>query len=124
MSVVVRCRCKSRRELVEIGQDYSGFVAGMRCVDTGNWVKLLECSGCGQLWHTDEWDKYQALYACKLSSPVEWESADIASLIKERIVENHGGVDTSTCMAQGCTQHALKTRAYCVDHFYATGARA
>lgn len=120
----MRCNCGRRRDLVEIGQSYTDFVAGMRCLETGDWVKLLQCPECGQLWRTDEWDKYQTLYAFKLSSPEGWESTDMKPMIKERIVENHGGLDTSYCLAKNCKQRALKGRAYCVDHFYETGARA
>lgn len=112
------CRCSSQRALVEISQNYAEFVAGMRCLDTGDWIKLLQCAACGQLWRTDEWDKYQPLYALKLASSGGWKSIDMAPLIKERLLENHGGVDTSICLKQGCTQHALKGRAFCVDHFY------
>ncbi|WP_182164237.1 metal-binding protein [Rugamonas brunnea] len=109
---------------MEIGQNYTEFVAGMRCVDTGDWIKLLQCPECGQLWRVDAWDKYQTLYASKLSTPEGWKLTDMVSLIKKRMVENHGGADTSPCLAKGCKHFALKGRAYCVDHFYETGARA
>lgn len=120
----MQCSCGARADLVEIGQDYTEFVAGKRCLETGDWVKLLQCPECGQLWRTDEWDKYQTLYALKLRSPEGWESTDLESLIKERMVENHGGGATSPCLARDCKRFALKGRAYCVDHFYETGARA
>jgi len=120
----MQCTCGGRRDLVEISQHYTEFVAGMHCLETGDWVKLLQCPGCDQLWRTDEWDKYQTLYACKLSSSEGWESIDIGTLIMERMVENHGGLDTSPCIAKDCKQHALKGRAYCGAHFYETGARA
>jgi hypothetical protein len=45
------------------------------------------------------------------------------TLIKLRMVENHGGLDKSACLAKDCQQPVLKGRAYCVDHFYETGAR-
>jgi len=120
----MQCSCGGRSDLVEVGQYYTEFVAGMRCLDTGDWVKLLQCPGCGQLWRTDAWDKYQTLYALKLSSLEDWESVNMETLIKARMVENHGGLATSPCLAMGCKQFALKGRAYCVDHFYETGARA
>lgn len=120
----MQCSCGDIGDLVEIGHNYTEFVAGKRCLERGDWVKLLQCSCCGQLWRTDEWDKYQTLYACKLSSPDDWKSTHMEPLIKERILENHRGLDTSTCLAKDCEQHALKGRAYCVDHFYETGARA
>jgi hypothetical protein len=120
----MQCSCENRRDLEEIGQNYTEFVAGMRCLETGDWVKLLQCLACGQLWRTDEWDKYQTLYAVKLGSREDWESVDMESLIKERIVENHGGLDSSLCLAKDCKECALKSRAYCAGHFYGTGARA
>jgi hypothetical protein len=100
------------------------FVAVMHSLETGDWIKLMQCSGCGQLWRIDEWDKYQTLYACKLRSPEEWQSIDREPLIKERMIENHGGLDSSHCLAKDCKQYALKGRAYCVDRFYETGAIA
>jgi len=120
----MQCSCDDRKDLVEIGQNYTEFVASMRCLETGEWVKLLQCSECGQFWRTDEWDKYQALYAVKLSLPEGWKSTDMESLIKKRIVENHGGLDISLCLAKDCKQLVLKGKAYCVDHYYQTGARA
>jgi uncharacterized C2H2 Zn-finger protein len=99
-------------------------VAGKPCLETGDWIKLLQCPACGQLWRTDEWDKYQTLYALKLNTPEGWKSVDMESPIKQRMMENHGGTDASTCLAQHCNRPALKGRAYCVDHFYETGARA
>lgn len=120
----MQCSCGVRDDLVEISNDHAEFVAGMNCLATGDWVKLLVCLECAQLWRTDEWDKYQPMYALKLNSAEGWESVDIASAIKERMVRNHGGLDTSTCLAKDCTRLALKGRAYCVDHFYQTGARA
>lgn len=120
----MECGCGGRSTLVEISQNYTEFVTGMRCLETGDWVKLLQCQKCSQLWRTDEWDKYQTLYACKVSSRDDWESADIEALIKERMIENHGGLDTSLCLAKDCQQQAIKGRAYCADHFYETGARA
>lgn len=119
----MQCSCSGRGDLVEIGHSYTEFIAGMRCLETGDWVKLLQCTSCGQLWRTDEWDKYQTLYALKLSSPEGWESTDMESLIKVRMVENHEGVNASLCLTKDCKQFALKGRAYCVDHFYETGAR-
>lgn len=119
----MQCSCSGRSNLVEISPDYTEFVAGMRILETGDWIKLLQCPSCSQLWRTDEWDKYQTLYACKLRSPDGWKSTNMEALIKKRIFENHGGLDTSPCLAKDCKQHALKERAYCVDHFYETGGR-
>jgi hypothetical protein len=119
----MRCSCDGKRDLVEIGHCYAEFVAGLHCLEIGNWVKLLQCLECGQFWRTDEWDKYQAQYALKLSSPTDWESVDMASLIKGRMIENHGGLDSPVCLAKDCQAHALKGRAYCIDHLYDTGAR-
>lgn len=119
----MRCRCESSGALVEIGQHYSQFVAGLTCLDTGDWVKLMQCQECAQLWRVDEWDQYQGLYALKLDSADGWKEVDMAGPIKERMMQNHGGLDSAICLAGDCPFRALKGRAYCVDHFYATGAR-
>jgi len=120
----MQCNCGNRDNLVAIGNDYSGFVANLRCLETGDWVKLMQCLACDQLWRTDEWDKYEPLYALKLDAPTGWEEVDMAPLIKERMVQNHGGLDSVICIAKDCKLHALRGRAYCVDHFYENGARA
>lgn len=119
----MQCRCIDQANLVEVGQDYTEFVSGMRHVDTGDWVQLLQCPECGQLWRVDGWDKYQTLYALRLSTPEAWREIDMKPMIKAHMVENHGGVGTSSCLANGCDELALKGRAFCVDHFYETGAR-
>jgi len=54
----MQCSCGSRRDLVEISHNYAEFVAGLRCLEIGQWIKLLQCLDCGQFWRTDEWDKY------------------------------------------------------------------
>ena len=113
------CNCSARNKLVDISNTHAQFVAGMRCLATGDWIKLLECPDCGQLWRADEWDKYRPMYALKLNEAAGWESVDIDSLIKQRIVASHGGLDASICLAKDCKLHALKGRAYCVNHFYA-----
>ncbi len=57
----MQCTCNGQDNLVDISQRYTAFVAGMRCLATGDWIKLLQCPGCGQFWRADEWDKYQTL---------------------------------------------------------------
>lgn len=118
------CNCASFGELVDISNDYRRFVDPLRLLDSGDWIKLMQCPACEQHWRVDEWDKYQTLYALKLASPTGWQQIDTAPVIKQRMLENHHGVDHVTCLAAGCALLALKGRAYCVDHFYATGARA
>lgn len=73
----MQCRCDDSSALVDISQTYAEFVTGMLILETGDWVKLLRCSGCGQLWRTDEYDKYQTLYAFKLATREGWKSTDI-----------------------------------------------
>lgn len=120
----MQCSCDDNSALVDISQTYTEFVAGKVTLENGDWVKLLQCPDCSQLWRTDGYDKYQTMYAYKLSVREGWKSTDMKSLIKERILENHGGVETSHCLAKDCKQAALKGRAYCVEHYYETGARA
>jgi hypothetical protein len=120
----MQCSCHVQEDFVEIGHDYQTFVAGLECLEISNWVKLMQCPACGQYWRADEWDKYQTLYALKLDSPSNWQEVDVEPLIKERMLQNHGGLDATTCLAKDCKLHALNGRAYCVNHFYDTGARA
>jgi hypothetical protein len=118
------CQCSKQRDLIEISGDHHGFVEGKVEVDVGNWIRLWRCPSCGQYWRTDEWDKYQAGYALKIASVEGWKELDPAPWIKQRMLENHHGTDQNVCLAKDCNAPCLTGRAYCVDHFYETGARA
>jgi hypothetical protein len=109
--------------LVDITNNHSAFQNTLNEVALGNWVKLMECPKCGQLWKVDEWDKYQVLYAVKVPAKEDWENFDSESLIKEKMVVNRGGLTESKCIWVGCKKIQVKGSAYCIDHLYKTGVR-
>lgn len=118
------CCCRQQETIVDVTKDYSGFVSKLGALEFGDWVKLMRCPECGQLWKVDEWDKYQTLYALKVPSNEGWKKIDSTPLIKERMVRNRGGLESSKCMWDQCSLNAVKGSAYCVNHLYDTGARA
>jgi len=119
----IMCNCTKQMELVDITSHYKDFQNNLILLDRDNWVKLMECSTCKQLWRIDEWDKH-TLYAVKLPIQSGWESFDSKSLIKEKMVMNHGGLSKNKCIWSGCNNMQLKGIAYCINHLYETGARA
>lgn len=120
----MNCTCSKQENLVDITRNHSAFKNGLEPVAVGNWVRLMRCSTCNQLWKVDEWDKYQELYAFKLQSAEGWEEYDSAALVKDKIIENRGGLEEAKCLMAGCSEKQVKGSAYCAHHLYETGARA
>ena len=100
------------------------LVAEFSELDVGNWVYLMKCPTCGQLWRVDEWDKYQPQYAVKLPTSENWQAFEAIPLIKKKIVENRGGISEQLCMWRNCNEKQVNGSAFCVDHLYETGARS
>lgn len=124
MSFFSKCHCRKSEALVNITNDYAGFVGTLLSLEAADWVKLMECPTCKQLWRVDEWDKYQALYALKISDRMAWKEVDAIALIKEKMIKSRGGLAKAECMWQSCANKAVMGSAYCVDHLYETGARS
>jgi hypothetical protein len=118
------CNCKDLPDLLEISNCHAEFKARLSQIKVGNWVLLMSCPSCGQLWKVDEWDKYQNCYAAKISTQENWESFSTEELIKAQIVKNHGGFTNEKCMWSGCSVNQVNGSAFCVNHLYAGGTRA
>ncbi|MBG13737.1 MAG: metal-binding protein [Thalassobium sp.] len=118
------CGFPSQPTLTDISNAHSEFISGLIERDIGDWVKLMECPVCGQLYKVDEWDKYQTCYAVKVPSPEGWREFDGERLIKERMMENRGGLASKVCMRSGCEEKQVNGSAYCVNHLYAGGTHA
>ena len=93
-------------------------------LDVGDWVLLMQCPDCKQLYKVDEWDKYQTCYAVKIPVSENWVSFDSVSIIKEQMVKNRGGLTNDPCMWSGCEIKQVKGSAFCVNHLYSGGTRA
>ena len=118
------CNCQQQSDLVEISNNHSEFKARLSRLEVGNWVLLMSCTDCKQLWKVGEWDKYQNCYAVKIPSRENWEAFDSESLIKELMIKNRGGLTDSECLSSGCSVNQVKGSAYCVNHLYSGGTRA
>lgn len=96
---------------------------GFQVVASTGWRLLLRCPSCGQLWKMDEYDKYQTQLAMKVSNAPDWDTDDTIER-KAYLLASRGGLGTDVCGWIDCPNTQLRGSAYCVDHLYATGARA
>ena len=117
------CNCEEQPTLIEISNNHSDLKSKLKQVDVGNWVLLMQCPSCKQLYKVDEWDKYQTCYAVKIPSSENWETFDSEPLIKNQMIQNRGGLTNDPCMLAGCNIKQVKGSAYCVDHLYSSGTR-
>ncbi len=117
------CYCQKQTELIDVQDAPQGFEASLIKKDIGNWVYLMECPECGQLWRVDARDKYQTQFAIKLSSVEGWESIDSVPQQKELLLQARGGITDEICIWAGCNGKRVKGVVYCVDHLYETDAR-
>lgn len=124
MLMGIMCNCQEQSNLVEITNNHPEFKSKLTKLETGNWVLLMICPDCKQLWKVDEWDKYQTCYAVKIPLRDNWEAFDNEPLIKEIMIKSHGGLTESKCLSAGCNLNQLNGSAYCVNHLYAGGTRA
>ena len=119
-----QCQCREAPALVDLSEQGKELVAGLSQLEIGDWVYLMKCPVCGQLWRVDEWDKYQPQYAVKLPGIENWKAFDAVPLIKQKIIENRGGVLEKSCMWRNCEEKQVNGSAFCVNHLYETGARS
>ncbi len=118
------CNCNEQNLLVDITESHNTFKNKLNTITLGNWALLMECPECKQLWKVDEWDKYQTLYAVKISSQEKWEEFDSQSLIEEKIIKNRGGIEKAGCMKANCNINQVKGSAFCAKHMYESGTHS
>jgi hypothetical protein len=119
----MKCDCRDHPAIRRIDGTLPALFPGFRHVDAAHWRALLRCPTCGQLWAVNEWDKYQIQFAVKIADAEGWTASDEA-LRKEYLAQSRGVNTAAKCMWSGCNKNQLNDSAYCVDHLYATGARA
>lgn len=83
----------------------------------GGWVKLVRCA-CGQHWQVDVWDKDHVQLAAKIDDPGDWSVTDDKPLRIELLVRLRGGLGSTKCAWDGCTNTALRGHAYCPQCAY------
>lgn len=123
MNTKSMCICSERQVLTDITNEYKGMVSSLESIDVGDFVELMRCSSCHQLYKVDAWDKYQTSYAIKVPSQNGWKAFDGESLIKKRMIENRGGLSNDSCMWSGCNEQRINKNAFCVHHLYSSGWR-
>ena len=76
MNTKSMCICSERQVLTDITNEYKGMVSSLESIDVGDFVELMRCSSCHQLYKVDAWDKYQTSYAIKVPSQNGWKAFD------------------------------------------------
>lgn len=117
------CNCKEQPELIEISSRFPDFMSSLNQLNVGDWLLLMSCPECQQLWRVDDMDKDQVCYAVKIPTQENWKEFDVESLIKEKMIENRGGLTQNYCMWTKCDFKKVKGSTFCVNHLWETGSR-
>ena len=91
------CQCSQLPEIVRL-DDYPSIRRDSDELESGDWLQLVCCRTCGQLWSVDEWDKYQRQFAIKIPRREGWREFDTMPLHREFLVRSHGGLMDEQCI--------------------------
>ena len=120
----MKCHCKELSQLIDVENASTDFENRLTELESGNWVRLMQCPHCNQLWRVNVWDKYQVQFAFKIEDIEGWEEFDGLEFQKKFLLESRGGTESSgECAMQNCVDLPVKNVAFCVEHLYETGAR-
>ena len=120
----MQCSCSEMPLLIDVSNASKGFEESLKEIERADWVRLMKCPLCRQLWRVDVWDKYQSQFAVKIFDIEGWANVDTTSLQKTVLLESRGGLQESgTCIRAGCPKKPVKGVVYFIDHLYETGAR-
>ncbi len=100
------------------------FEEDLDVLQSGNWVRLMACRSCHQLWRVDVADRLQVQFAVKLPERANWEKFDAVPLVKQFLLASRGGLQVSgECIRAGCSNRPVRSVAYCLEHLYEIGWR-
>jgi hypothetical protein len=120
--MTVRCVCSTLPEAIRV-RDHQSFIESLSQLDTAPWLRLAQCSACGQMWRVDEPDKYQLQCATKIPQREAWQTFDDTAARKQLLLSSRGGSTSESCIWASCEQPRVRGVVFCLDHLYATGAR-
>jgi hypothetical protein len=115
------CECSQLPDIVNL--DDHPAIGRFDELETGDWVRLVRCPSCQQLWSVDEWDKYQTQFAVRIPQREGWREFDTTPFRRQYLVQARGGLTPERCIWQGCEQRRVQGVVYCANHLYQTGAR-
>src|ERR1700756_5578228 len=101
------CCCSQLPEIIRL-EDYPNIGKDSDELEGGNWVRLVRCRSCGQLWSLDECDKYQRQFAIKIARQDGWQQFDTTQLRKNFLVKSRGGLADEKCIMQGCNGQRVR----------------
>lgn len=118
------CSCSRLPDLIEVAEGSSKFEEGLDVLEFGNWVRLMACRSCHQLWRVDVAERLQVQFAVKLHERANWVQFDAAPLAKQFLLASRGGLQVSgECIRAGCSSRPVRSVAYCLEHLYEIGWR-
>jgi hypothetical protein len=115
------CNCAEIPNIVRVEDHRS--IERFDELEIGDWVRLVRCPSCAQLWSVDEFDKYQRQFAIKIPRQVDWREFDTTPFRRQYLVHSRGGLTAERCIWHNCERCRVKGVVYCADHLYQTGAR-
>jgi hypothetical protein len=116
------CECSQLPEIVRLG-DHPNIEQKAEQLETGDWVRLVRCLICGQLWSVDEWDKYQRQFAIKIPQQDGWRQYDTTPSRVDFLIQSRGGLTDELCIWTNCKSRRVRGVVYCAKHLFKTGAR-
>ena len=115
---MAQCTCEILPSTVDLEKEHSSWSREFVQIAEKPFLTLQECRLCGQLWQFDQIDKLQTSIAIKVGPSADWESFSDEPFRKEHLARSRGGLSAEMCVLKGCTNRALRTLAYCLDHAY------
>ena len=117
------CHCQNLPDAFFLDEAPSGFFKRLKHLETGDWIRLVECPDCGTLWAVDEWDKYVHQAVARVTARKGWQDALSEKTRKDLLRRSRGGEENEECMWAGCHKPRIKGVVYCLDHLFQSGAR-
>jgi hypothetical protein len=92
-------------------------------VERKDWYELYRRTTDHSLWRLDAEDKYQHRFLIRVDDGSEWWAFDARPLQEALLYESRGGLGSSKCIWQGCSEQVIKGSAMCLKHTYEQGVR-
>ena len=116
----MNCECNQLPRIFNVERYPNRLMDHLELIDRkdSGWLKLYNCSVCGQYWQVDLIDRLQVNCAIKIDNPAEWQNFDDKPLRLQYLIDSRGGLSEEECVMAGCKNKALNSLAYCPKHAY------
>src|SRR5215204_6582002 len=108
------CECFRLPDIVKLDEHLA--ISRFDEFETDDWVRLVGCPRCGQLWSVDGSDGRTRTFAIKMPRREGWREFDTTPFRRQYLVQSRGGLTDEKCIWQGCEHRRVRGVAYCADH--------